>query len=669
WQAWWSTWSPAVLGAPALSAPALGLLSLAGLVFLWAIGTLQHVLVLGPLVIGAVGAYKAARPWGSPRGRVAALVVYATVPVAINALAQGHWAGLVSYAAAPWVLAALGRLSGEPPHPASPLSRMRARVVALGLGVAVAAAFAPSMVFVVVAIGAGLLVGSLVAGRLRSGSRMLAVSVASAVVAAAMLMPWSFDVLLSRSTAFGVVPGPAAHLGWGAVLEMHTGPIGAGPLGWALLVAAALPLVIGRSWRLAWATRFWSVALVCMGITFAGSRGWVSTPQPEVLLAPAAAALAASVALGVVAFELDLPGYRFGWRQLASALAGVAALVAAIPVLTAVGNTRWHLPSSDTTSAVAFLPDNRAGDYRVLWVGAPTELPLASAYLADGVGYATSYDGVPDVTDTWGSRYRGASGLLGEDLRLTSRELTTKLGHLLAPMSIRYIIVPNRNAPVGAGSRRLPSPTTLLNGLQLQTDLQSVTTDPAYTVYLNAAWLPARFEIPRARPGDAASGDLASGDPRKLQGLSLAGATPVLPGSRGDSGSGKLVPGEVYVSATKSSRWSLDVGGTVVTPVPALGWAMGFSVPAAGAATLRAAPSPGWRALQVVEVLAWVGVIGAVLRDRRRRRKPDASGDEVVLAEWFEAMTPGAGRGQFRPNRQTRTGLGDIDSDEVWDRV
>ncbi|MGH9094121.1 MAG: glycosyltransferase, partial [Acidimicrobiales bacterium] len=101
WDLWWSTWRGAGLGTTGPGPPGLGLLAALGTVFGGALGTVQHVVVLGPLLLGPLGAYRAARPWGSLRGRVAAMVVYATVPVAFNALAQGRWGGLIVYAGAP----------------------------------------------------------------------------------------------------------------------------------------------------------------------------------------------------------------------------------------------------------------------------------------------------------------------------------------------------------------------------------------------------------------------------------------------------------------------------------------------------------------------------------------------------------------------------------------
>ncbi len=124
-------------------------------------------------------------------------------------------------------------------------------------------------------------------------------------------------------------------LGFDELLRFETGPIGAAPVGYVLLAAAALPLLIGRGWRHGWAVRGWTIALVFWGIAWAGQEGWLDfgLPASDVLLAPAAAGLALAAGLGVSAFELDLPGYRFGWRQLASGVAAVAVLVATLPVL------------------------------------------------------------------------------------------------------------------------------------------------------------------------------------------------------------------------------------------------------------------------------------------------------------------------------------------------
>ena len=114
-------------------------------------------------------------------------------------------------------------------------------------------------------------------------------------------------------------------------MRFQVGPVGAGILGWALLAVAAMPLLVGRGWRFAWAVRFWAVALLGFGLAWAGGRGWlpVRLQDPDLLLAPAAAALAGAVAMGAAASQVDLRGYRFSWRQ-AAPLAGGLALVASV---------------------------------------------------------------------------------------------------------------------------------------------------------------------------------------------------------------------------------------------------------------------------------------------------------------------------------------------------
>jgi GT2 family glycosyltransferase len=656
WRSWWSTWQPSGLGVTAPSSPALALLFLLGTVLFGAVGVLQHVVVLGPLVLGPLGAYRAARWWGSRRGRLAAAIAYAVVPLPYNALAHGHWPGLVAYATAPWVLAALGRLSGEIPFPVTRAGRSGGRIIGLGLLVAVTASVVPSFLYVVPIMGLALAAGTALAGRPRQGWQVLLAAVGSSLVAFVLLLPWSAAVLGSRTATLGIGPGPAGRIGLGQALRFDTGPVGHGALGWAFLVVAALPLIIGRGWRLEWAARLWTVAIVFFWLTWAGSRGWIPALPPEVGLAPAAAALAGSAALGAVAFELDLPGYRFGWRQLAAAAGAVALAVSAIPMLIASGQGRWHLPSQDASAVLAFLPDNQSGDYRVLWVGAPDAVPLAARPLDPGIGLAAAYNGQPGLADLWITGRQGAVPVLAADLRLVQDRLTTKLGHLLAPAAVRYIVVPNHNAPTGSDAAAVPSPGSLLAGLPLQTDLQLVNTDPNYTVYENAAWAPARMVLPEAAvPAASAAAGTRQLQETDLSGVPPLGRLPVPPGST------------VYVSATRESGWRLHQGGASVAPQPAFGWAMSFAVPpgATGLPRVTAPSAGGLHAGQLVQIVLWVAAIGIAAIDLRRRRAEHPP-TETVHPEWFAPMAPASSRPGWRRGSAGGLGADDLKGDEVW---
>lgn len=668
WSAWWSQWQQGGLGASSQSSPALALLGLLDTALFGAAGTLQHVVVLGPLLIGPWGAYRAARWWGSRRAQVVAFLAYAIVPLPYNAVARGHWDGLIAFAAAPWVIGIVGRLSGEVPYPEAGVSRAMYRVAGLGLLVALVGSVAPSFLYVVAWTGLALLAGSALAGRAGPGLRMLAVSVGGAVVAFILLFPWSGSLFIGGTGVAGLNPGPAGRLGLGRILRFDTGPFGGGWLGWALLVAAALPLLIGREWRLAWAARLWLVALASFALAWAGGRGWVPHLPPDVVLSVAAAGLAGSAAVGVAAYEIDLPGYAFGWRQLAPAVAAVALALASGPLLAASGGGQWDIPSSDAASVLAFLPDHHAGDYRVLWVGAPDALPLASRQLHPGVGYATSYDGIPSLSDAWLTGSPGAAPQLASDIRLVENRMTTKVGHLLAIAGVRYIVVPNHNGPSGSGAEAVPTPNPVLAGLGLQTDLHLLDVgDPDYDVFVNAAWMPVAAALPPGAEATAGGGPAAL---RQVQQLDLTGAAPL---------AGTAVPvapgSTVYLGSTRSHGWHLSIAGRTVAPAAGFGWGMAFPVPVTAGASGGPAlarlgyQSPFWpRFAQIVEVLLWAAAVAGVIRGFRTRRRA-ASAAEVADPAWFVPATPDRSTETRRTRRSAERSTDEVAGEEVWSDV
>lgn len=671
WGAWWSAWQPGGLGVAAPSSPAMALLGLLSTVLFGAVGTAGHVAVLGPLIIGPLGAYRTARYWGSRWGQVVAAAFYAVVPLPYNALAGGRWGALVAYAATPWVISMLIRLSAVVPLPKTKLERSVARLVGLGVLTAIAGSVAPAYLYIVPITGGALFAGAVLAGRWTGAVRMVFLSVGGSFVALILLMPWSGSVIASSAAVLGPDPGPAGRLGLGEVLRFHTGPFGSGGWEWLLLVAAALPLLIGRGWRLEWAARLWTVAVVFFLVGWAGTRGWIPALPVEVALAPAAAALSGSAALGVAAFELDLPGYRFGWRQVAAAVAGTGLSLASIPFLAASGSGRWNLPSTDASSVLAFLPDIHDGDYRVLWVGQPDALPLAGRQLEPGFAYGTSFDGEPTLANDWQQGEPGASSQLASDLHLVENRLTTKLGHLLAPAGVLYLVVPAANGPTGSGARQVPVPNNFLAGLGLQTDMYPVEVgDPNYSVYRNAAWAPARAILPPSATGAATAGSELSR--RLVEGTELAGALPVLTGGASAGVSGRVVAGtDVYVSATRNGGWKLDVGGKSISPSPAFGWAMSFRVPTSSTgavvkAHLGYGASLAIRFGDVLQVILWLAAGGWLVVDAHRRRS-DSAPIEAVDPSWFvPAAAPR--RRRARPEVPVPD-LGVIDGDELWTDV
>ncbi|HET9076285.1 MAG TPA: glycosyltransferase [Acidimicrobiales bacterium] len=667
WSSWWSSWQPGFLGSAGPGSPAMALMGVLGTVLFGAVGTLRHVVVLGPLLVGPAGAYRAARHWSSRRGQIAAAVFYAVVPVPYNALARGHWPALVVLAATPWFLSVLIRLSNLVPAPVTSLGRVPGRLVGLAMLVAATASVAPSFLYVVPIVGLALMAGSTLAGRPVAALRAFGLTVGAAVIGFVLLLPWSATVLGSRAAVLGPTSGSAGQLGLGQILRFHTGPYGGGWWEWLLLAAAALPLLVGREWRLEWAARLWAVALVFFGLAWAGSRGWLPPLPVEVALAPAAAALAGSTALGVAAFELDLPGYRFGWRQAAAAAAGLCLLLAAVPFVVAAGGGRWDTPAGDVSSPLAFLPGHHAGDYRVLWVGSPDSLPLASRQLEPGMAYATSWDGLPSLADDWVAGDSGAAGQLSSDLRLVEHGLTTKLGHLLAPTGVRYLVIPNHLGPTGSGGPPVPVPSALVAGLGLQTDLHMLNVgDSDYYVYQNDAWAPVLNYLPTPAQSVAAQGSTAQ---RALGETDLAAARPAL--TSGPT-PGRVAPGAVlFDGSTYSAGWRLQVPGHRLAPARAFGWAMSFRVPAGPGgqpepAHLRYSGPFLVRGGDILQVILWGLAVVFAVRDLRRRHRSGAAPETSEL-EWFLPATPAAPRRTARTRAREAASAGA--PEEVWTDV
>jgi hypothetical protein len=473
------------------------------------------------------------------------------------------------------------------------------------------------MALAVVVAALGLVLGSVLVGDASDAFRAVRGAIGGVVVAFVLLLPWSAALALPGgwSTVAGVGRLPSRAPGLGALLRFQVGPIGAGLLGWALLAAAAMPLLVGRSWRFAWAVRFWAVALLGVGLAWAGGRGWLplQLQDPDLLLAPAAAALAGAVAMGGAAAQVDLRGYRFSWRQAAPLAGGLALVAAVLPIIGASTSGMWNLTSAEVARSVGWMPAlAEEGAFRVLWVGDPATLPLDGWALdgEEGVAYATSRNGPPDVTDLWPGPPSAATDSMGDAVRVAREGGTARLGRLLAPMGVRYIVVP-KQLSTNDGEQELGVPAALTRALGSQLDLRLLPSDPALDVYENVSWGSSRTLLT-----DAAAGVLGSGPGT---GADLAGSQAVLQGSGPVRFRGPVPePGTVLLAESPSARWELTVGGQTADRVDAFGVANAFTAQEAGSAGLRyRTPLYRWP-LALVPFLLWVAAASLLWRSRSR---------------------------------------------------
>ncbi|HEX4245286.1 MAG TPA: hypothetical protein VHY77_06960, partial [Acidimicrobiales bacterium] len=321
-------WHPSGVGTTAPASPAFALLGVLGTILLGAMGLTLKVAIFACIPLGAWGAVRLMRPFGSQRAGMVAGIAYLAVPLPYNALALGRWGALIAYAGSPWVLTLLFRSTGLAPFTTAaagriaapnrpglggrsrvaPRSRILRRVLTLGVLEAVLISFVPGAVLVVLGVAVALLISAAVLGAWQSSVRALATAVGATVVAGILCLPWLIGTLSAGRGAIavlGVASAPSTAPSWGGLLRFGVGPIGASPLAWGFIVAALLPLLIGRGVRFRWATRCWSIAIVFWLLAWVIGRGWTGSlaVEPMILLAPAAAAIVTAIGLGIAAFE------------------------------------------------------------------------------------------------------------------------------------------------------------------------------------------------------------------------------------------------------------------------------------------------------------------------------------------------------------------------------
>jgi GT2 family glycosyltransferase len=255
-KAWASGWRSAGLGSETPAPTAFGVIGTLGVGFVGAMGMLRTVLTLGMIPLGAWFAYRLPAPTGSRWAQIACLLVYVTVPLPYNALADGRWGALVLYAAAPVVVGTLASASRVTPFGpigaaegvAAPVRSWRGRVLALGFVTALTATILPVAIVIVVGMALAMALGGVIALNPKGGLRMVGAGLTASAIALVLHLPWSIDLLRPGSTlsSFVGTPGPAQPSDLPALLRFEIGPLGGAPVGWCFLVAAALPLFIAR---------------------------------------------------------------------------------------------------------------------------------------------------------------------------------------------------------------------------------------------------------------------------------------------------------------------------------------------------------------------------------------------------------------------------------------
>ncbi len=621
-------------------------LAVASVLSLFRMSLLLTVSIVGMYVLGAIGAWRLATVFPVNRARIAGMVVYVGTPLVPGLLGHGDWSALAWYAALPWMVHLLRRSAGlEAADPAAAdldladgIARvgLRHRLRALAflvLVLATTAAFVPVVLVLWSAVGLVLAVTTLLAGSSWRVAAWFAASTAVSVLAGVLLnLPWALEWTIDDLVGAQYAGSTGRSLAEIASLAPDTDRFA------ILALALHLPLIaavaIARAWRFTWAVRAAGLVLGFGALMALGERGSldVALPSTAMLAVPVALGLALGAAAIAGGFGSDVLSRGFGWRQPVAVIANLAIVVGLVPALVSIGDGAWHTPRTPLPRLLAAqLPeDASAGDYRVLYVGDPRVLPVPSREYSDGIAYAVTDAGGLDFSDRFVVPRTRGDDAVERALTLIADGSTLRAGRILAPLGIRFVVVPKTDDVVSTVDDPLPLADGLLAAFENQLDLGAIYGPPPLELYVNQDWFPVGAQL-----GDAAAEASRLAGEEVLARADLSDAVPSMIGADHGtpSGANEVAPGVLHLAIPYDERIELDVDGETIAPRPGFGVTTAFDVAAAGTGTLTYEQDPNrgwWRAVQMVLWLV-VLVVAAGARSPFGRRRATTVHDETLI--------------------------------------
>ena len=593
--------------------------------------------VLGLVVFGLAGMWRfGAEVARSPRARAAGVVVYASLPLPYECIATGRWGALACYAAAPWCFLAFSRANDMLTATAADVGR---RAIRLGLLLGAVAAFEPSFL-VVVAVGAAVYMFiSAICQGIRSLHGLPGVVMASLVVAVLLNFPWVGHYVSRDWWQFlvGADTGIGRHAGVLRVLTFDLGRSAFAPAVAVLYGVLVVAVLVARDARFVWAARAAGICGVAAIFAITSDAHGFGFKLPEVSVISSFLAMGLAIGAMVVleAFDFDVKGERFGWRQPLVALAGLALLIPVFPLIVNSSGGRWNQPTSSTATLLEQLSkDPDQGDYRVLYLGSADLLPAAPRVIrvanrhsddSGNLAYAVTDDGIATVSSQWAPSVTSAVKTLENALVHLVDGDTPRVGRLLAPLGVRYVVVPRIDGARSTRNAPLNLPTGLLDALRVQLDLRRQYESADLMIYENVAWVPTVAQLSKSGADASTSAGMDA-----LVLTDLRGATPAKSGFVAGRATQRLTvsPGVVSVAVPPSERWTLSVDGRRLRSRPAFGAVTGFDIPEGVNPESRATLRFDRPFLQVAFVLIQFSLwaiavfVSSGLRLRRRRALP-----------------------------------------------
>ena len=652
WSAYGSSFDPRGFGATAANPTGWVATAVLSVVAWFRMPLFQTMSVVGLYLLGGLGAWRLATVFPANRARIAGLVVYVGTPLVPGLLQTGDLSGLIWYAALPWLVhetrLAAGLATADPftatfdltDGVADPGWRARVRALALAaLITGTAAAFVPATLVLWFAAGVLVALATLLAGgSWRVAAWIAACTAVTSVTGVLLNLPWALD--WSWETIAGPPRAGATGRALANVAALAPSLDRFAVLALALYVPVLAALAIARAWRFTWAVRGSALVLVFGAAMVFAERGVEiagrAAPASTLLAVPVALGLALCAAAVAGGFGSDVRARGFGWRQPLLILGHAAIVLGVIPAVLTIGDGSWHIARTPLPRLYAnqFPVDRELGDYRVLFVGDPRTLPVPAHGYADGIAFAVVDAGPLDATDRFPMPATDGDDAVVDALALLADGATLRAGRLLAPLGIRFVVVPLTNGSTSTLADPIAQPAGLEAALVAQLDLGIVRGQPSLSIFANRAWIPVGAQL-RGATADASRQGGAEARVR----ADLAHAVPSMVGIDARPQSAyEVAPGAVHVAIPFDERLSLrvesaDGGATTVPGRPGFGVTTAFDVDTGGVGRIVYEPDGArrwWLAGQGGLWLAAIGVAAAARTQFGRRRTADLL-DETLI--------------------------------------
>ena len=622
-----SGWTQGGFGSAGSNSSGYVLMALAGAISFGRTGALQTALIIGTVFVGAFGMWKVPTGYFSLRARAIGMAMYVAVPLPYVALSKGRLSDLLVYAALPWVLRLFVR--AELGLRGAKQTQLLATAV---LFAAVVFAFVPTFLAIVVWVAIAWIIGGFIAqANLRQAIAVGRIVVALVVGALVLNAPWvsQFANAQWMDHFIGNQAASVQRVGFTQLARFDGGLLRFGVIALGLYIPVFVSVVVTRSNTFIWATRSLSLVVLTGMLIVAIDANVVNIAAPS--FGQLSAIVACGLALGAGALasfvfddELTL-AYR--WWKPVVACAVVASFVGALPAVSMAVGGSWNQSKTAIADLYTQMQANPPeGDYNVVYVGRSEVLPVSSLRVSDEVAFAVADDGELTMRDRWAKPNDLSSNVESALHAIIWRE-TVRGGRLLAPLAVRYVVVPQIDGGESTIEKPLPLPEDLLAALSTQLDFRRVYLASDLVIYENMAWVPSLSIL-----DDNSSALSKQAGDEVLLSSELKSTMPIARVGDVASVATEVGASTVHLAVPFSNQLRLDVAGADVQPRVAFGGTTAFDVSDGGPATLKYNTPISQYLFIVVQSLLWLLVMVAVFDiGRIQRRISQARNREVIV--------------------------------------